>query len=40
MAEVGLEILKQSRLQVGIFNAKIGIVICRRDVDAGGALCI
>ena len=38
MAKVGLESFKQSRVQVGISNAKIGIVICSRDVDAGGGL--
>ena len=36
MAKVELESFKQSRVQVGISNAKIGIVICSRDVDAGG----
>ena len=40
MSKGGLEILKQSRIQVGISNAKMGIVICSRDVDVGdrGAL--
>ena len=36
MSKEGLEILKQSRIQVGISNAKMGIVICSRDVDVGG----